>query len=81
MGIEKRHLKLYSEYLLGWKKEHAPLVTPEMIKTSTLVGSPEEIRDTIHRMEEQGVHQVMIQPILDPNQTIDSFHENIMSKY
>ncbi|MDA2919455.1 LLM class flavin-dependent oxidoreductase [Desulfobacterota bacterium AH_259_B03_O07] len=81
MGIEKRHLKLYSEYLLGWKKEHSPLVTPEMINTSTLVGTAEEIRDTVHRMESQGVDQVMIQPILDPNETIDSFHENIMSKY
>ncbi|HEX3035127.1 MAG TPA: LLM class flavin-dependent oxidoreductase [Thermodesulfobacteriota bacterium] len=81
MGMERRHLKLYSEYLLGWKEEHDPLVTPEMIKTSTLTGSAEEIRDTIHRMESQGVNQVMIQPILDPNQTIDSFHENVISKY
>ncbi len=81
LGPERKHLKLYSEYLLGWKEEHDPLVTPEVIKASTLTGSPEEIRDTIHRMEEQGVNQIMIQPILDPYETIDSFHENIMSKY
>ncbi|HZD02457.1 MAG TPA: LLM class flavin-dependent oxidoreductase [Actinomycetes bacterium] len=81
LGIERRHLQLYSEYLLGWKEEHAPLVTPEMIKTSTLTGSAEEILETCHRLEEQGINQVMIQPILDPKETIDRFHENIMSRY
>jgi 5,10-methylenetetrahydromethanopterin reductase len=81
MGIERRHLQLYSEYLLGWKEEHAPLVTPEMMKTSTLVGSPEEILETCQRLESQGVDHVMIQPILDPKATIDSFHEHVMSRY
>jgi len=80
IGIERRHLKRYSNYF-GWKEEYEPLFTPEMIKTSTLVGTPEEIRGTIHRLESQGINQIMIAPLPDPNQSIDSFHENIMSKY
>lgn len=80
MDIERRHLKLYGSYFV-WNEEYEPLITPEMIKTSTLVGSAEEIRETIHRLESQGISQVMIAPIPDPNQSIDSFHENIMSKY
>jgi len=79
-SIERKHLKRYSNYF-GWKEEYDPLFTPEMIKASTLVGIPEEIRETIHRLESQGINQVMIAPIPDPNQSIDSFHENIMSKY
>ena len=52
-----------------------------MIKTSTLVGTPEEIGETIQRLESQGINQIMIAPLPDPNQSIDVFHENIMSKY
>jgi alkanesulfonate monooxygenase SsuD/methylene tetrahydromethanopterin reductase-like flavin-dependent oxidoreductase (luciferase family) len=78
--IERRHIKLYSKYFV-WNEEYEPLITPAMIKTSTLVGTPEEIRETIHRLESQGINQVMIAPIPDTNQAIDSFHENIMSKY
>jgi alkanesulfonate monooxygenase SsuD/methylene tetrahydromethanopterin reductase-like flavin-dependent oxidoreductase (luciferase family) len=80
MDIERRHLKLYGSYFV-WNEEYEPLITPEMIKASTLVGSPQEIRETIHRLESQGISQVMIAPIPDPNKSMDSFHENIMSKY
>jgi alkanesulfonate monooxygenase SsuD/methylene tetrahydromethanopterin reductase-like flavin-dependent oxidoreductase (luciferase family) len=80
IGIERRHLKLYGSYF-GWNEEYEPLITPEMIKASTLVGTPEEIRETIHRLESQGISQVMIAPIPDPNKSMDSFHENIMSRY
>jgi len=52
-----------------------------MIKASTLVGTPEEIIDTVRRMVSQGVRQVMIAPLPDPVQSIDSFHEHIMSRY
>jgi alkanesulfonate monooxygenase SsuD/methylene tetrahydromethanopterin reductase-like flavin-dependent oxidoreductase (luciferase family) len=64
-----------------WNEAYEPLITPEMIKASTLVGTPEEIRETIHRLESQGISQIMIAPIPDTNQAIDRFHENIMSKY
>jgi hypothetical protein len=80
MDIERRHQKLYGSYFV-WNDEYDPLITPEMIKTSTLVGSSEEIIETVHRLESQGINQIMIAPIPDPNQSIDSFHENIMSKY
>jgi len=78
--IERRHLRLYGSYFV-WNDEYESPITPEMIKTSTLVGTPEEIRETIQRLESQGISQVMVAPIPDPNQSIDVFHENIMSKY
>jgi 5,10-methylenetetrahydromethanopterin reductase len=78
--VERKHQKLYGSYFV-WNEEYEPLITPEMIKASTLVGTAEEIRETIHRLESQGISQVMIAPIPDPNQSMDSFHENIMSKY
>lgn len=80
LDIERRHLKLYGSYFV-WNEEYEPLITPEMIKTSTLVGSAEEIIETVHRLESQGINQVMIAPLPEPHQSIDSFHEHIMSKY
>jgi alkanesulfonate monooxygenase SsuD/methylene tetrahydromethanopterin reductase-like flavin-dependent oxidoreductase (luciferase family) len=80
MDIERRRLKLYGSYFV-WNEEYESLITPEMIKTSTLVGTPGEIRETIQRLESQGINQVMIAPIPDPIKSMDSFHENMMSKY
>ena len=77
---ERKHLKYYSNYFF-WNDEFNDVLTPEMIKASTLVGTTEEIIDTVHRMESQGVGQVMIAPLPDPVQSINSFHENIMSRY
>ena len=79
-SLERRHLKLYSNYFV-WNDEFNGLITPEMIKTSTLTGSPGEIIDTVKRLESQGIDQVMIAPLPDPVAAIDSFHENIMSRY
>lgn len=77
---ERKHLKYYSNYFF-WNDEFNEVITPEMIKASTLVGTAEEIKDTIRRMESQGIKQVMIAPLPDPIASINSFHENIMSGY
>ena len=77
---ERKHLSYYSNYFF-WNDEFNDVLNPEMIKASTLVGTPEEIIDTVRRMESQGVGQVMIAPLPDPVKAIDSFHENIMSRY
>lgn len=77
---ERRHLKYYSNYFF-WNEEFENVVTPEMIKASTLVGTSEEIIENIKRMESQGISQIMIAPLPDPVESINSFHENIMSKY
>jgi 5,10-methylenetetrahydromethanopterin reductase len=56
--IETRHLDLYSNYVNAFKAEHAQLVTPEMIKATTLTGTKEEILARIERMEAAGIRQV-----------------------
>jgi len=78
--LMRKHQELYGNYFL-WNEEYASMITPETIKTSTLVGKPDEIIDTVRRLESQGINQIMIAPLPDPVQSIDSFHDNIMSKY
>ncbi len=76
--IETRHLKLYSGYLRGFRKEHEALVSERMIRATTLTGTREEIVESIHAMRKAGVRQVAIQPVVDNQRTLQTFAREIM---
>lgn len=78
--IESRHLKMYSDYLLGFKKEHEPVVTEKIIRATTLTGTADEIVESIHNMKKAGIHQVAVQPIVDNRKTVEVFSREIMSR-
>lgn len=78
--IETRHLKLYTDYLRGFKKEHEPLVTEKMIRATTLTGTRDEITESIHAMRKAGIQQVAIQAITDPKETIETFAKEIIKR-
>jgi 5,10-methylenetetrahydromethanopterin reductase len=78
--IETRHLKLYSDYLQGFKKEHESLVTEKMIRATTLTGTPDEILEAIQNMKKAGIQQVAIAPVVDPRATIETFAKEIMRR-
>jgi alkanesulfonate monooxygenase SsuD/methylene tetrahydromethanopterin reductase-like flavin-dependent oxidoreductase (luciferase family) len=78
--IETRHLKLYSDYLQGFKKEHEPLVTEKMIRATTLTGTREEVTESIHAMRKAGLNQVAVQAITDPRETIETFSRQIIKR-
>ena len=75
---ETRHLKLYSGYLRGFRKEHEALVTERMIRATTLTGTREEIVDSIRAMKKAGIRQVAIQPIVDNRTTLQTFSREII---
>ncbi len=79
--IETRHLQMYRDYLQGFKKEHASLVTEKMIRATTLTGSREEIMDAIHAMQKAGIQQVAIQAVTDPKETIEIFAKTIIKRW
>ncbi|MBI3302512.1 MAG: LLM class flavin-dependent oxidoreductase [Deltaproteobacteria bacterium] len=79
-SIETRHLRLYSEYLQGFKKEHEPLVTEKMIRATTLTGTHDEVIEAIQNMKKAGIQQVAIQPITDPRATTETFSKEIMRR-
>lgn len=58
--IETRHLDLYSDYVNAFKPEHAGLVTEQMIKATTLTGTPPEINERIAKLEAAGVRQIAV---------------------
>ena len=77
---ETRHLKLYSEYLRGFKKEHEPLVTEKMIRATTLTGTPEEVIDAIKGMKKAGINQITVQPVTDARAAIETFSKEIIRR-
>ncbi|MDB5107447.1 MAG: hypothetical protein JWM69_388 [Candidatus Binatus sp.] len=79
-AVESRHLKLYSGYLKGFRKEHEPLVTEKMIRATTLTGTREEIIDSIQTMKKAGIKQVAVQPITDVSETLRTFSKEIVRK-
>lgn len=78
--IETRHLKLYSGYLRGFRKEHEALVSERMIRATTLTGTREEIVESINAMRKAGIRQVAIQPVVDNRKTLDTFARQIVRK-
>jgi alkanesulfonate monooxygenase SsuD/methylene tetrahydromethanopterin reductase-like flavin-dependent oxidoreductase (luciferase family) len=58
--IETRHLDLYSGYVNTFKPEHASIVTEQMIKETTLTGTPDELQERIRKMAAAGIKQVAV---------------------
>lgn len=79
-AIESRHLKMYSDYLLGFKKEHEAVVTEKIIRATTLTGTADEIVESVQNMKKAGIHQVAVQPIVDNRKTVEQFSREIMSR-
>ncbi len=78
---ETRHLKLYSGYLQRLRPEHEALMTEKIMRATTLVGTVDQVVDSIRQMEAAGVNQVAVQPILDSYATIDQFADKIMPHF
>ncbi|MBI2802848.1 MAG: LLM class flavin-dependent oxidoreductase [Gammaproteobacteria bacterium] len=79
--VETRHIKLYSGYLQKLRPEHAALMTEKIMRATTLVGTKEQVIESIRQMHAAGVHQVAVQPILDTTATIDQFANEIMPAF
>jgi len=78
--IETRHLKMYEDYLLGFKKEHESVVSEKIIRATTLTGTAAEITESIENMRAAGIHQIAIQPILGARETIDALASEILPR-
>jgi 5,10-methylenetetrahydromethanopterin reductase len=79
--IETRHIKLYSGYLQKLRPEHEALMTEKIMRATTLVGTKDQVIESIRKMQAAGVHQIAVQPILDTKATIDQFANEIMPAF
>ncbi len=77
----QRHMRIHAGHCTYLLPEEAKFVTPELIKSTCLVGTPEEIIEQIHRLEEAGLHQIMILPSFETQyRVIEDFTRKVMEK-
>ncbi|MEU6976976.1 LLM class flavin-dependent oxidoreductase [Streptomyces sp. NPDC046371] len=61
-----RHHTLYRNYLGRLTTEDRDLVVPSLVDTFGLVGTEDRIRQRIDALEQSGVDELVIQPVVDP---------------
>lgn len=76
-----RHMRIHAGHCTYLLPEEAKFVTPELIKSTCLVGTPEEIIDQIRQLEAVGLKQMMILPSLEMQYGgIETFARKVMAK-
>ncbi|MFC8125665.1 LLM class flavin-dependent oxidoreductase [Streptomyces sp. NPDC057302] len=61
-----RHTKLYPNYLGRIAPQDRDLVVPSLMNTLALVGSRDDLLARITTLEQAGVDELLIQPVIDP---------------
>lgn len=61
-----RYTKLYRNYLCRIAPQDRDLVLPSLMNTLALVGTPDDLLARINTLEEAGVDELLIQPVIDP---------------
>jgi alkanesulfonate monooxygenase SsuD/methylene tetrahydromethanopterin reductase-like flavin-dependent oxidoreductase (luciferase family) len=76
-----RHLRIHAGHCTYLLPEEAKFVTPNLIKSTCLVGTPEEIVEQIRRLEQAGLQQIMLLPSLETQyRVIEDFARQVMEK-
>jgi alkanesulfonate monooxygenase SsuD/methylene tetrahydromethanopterin reductase-like flavin-dependent oxidoreductase (luciferase family) len=61
-----RHTKLYPNYLGRIAAQDRDLVLPSLMNTLALVGTRDDLLARITTLEQAGVDELLIQPVIDP---------------
>ncbi|MBB5782124.1 LLM class flavin-dependent oxidoreductase [Nonomuraea jabiensis] len=61
-----RHTKLYPNYLERIAPEDRDLILPSLMNTLALVGTHDDLRARITTLEQAGIDELLIQPVIDP---------------
>jgi alkanesulfonate monooxygenase SsuD/methylene tetrahydromethanopterin reductase-like flavin-dependent oxidoreductase (luciferase family) len=78
---EVRHQRLHNSHYSFVDLEEARFITPDLIKATCLTGTPEELVEQLHILEQQGLSQIMLYPPLNRQyRVIEDFAERVMSR-
>ena len=76
-----RHMRIHAGHCTYLLPEEAKFVTPELIKSTCLVGTPEEIIEQIRQLEQAGLKHLMLLPSFETQYSvIEDFARNVMEK-
>ena len=78
---EERHQKLHGSHYSHLDPAEARFLTPELIRSSCIIGEPDELIEQIHSLEAEGLQQLMLYPPLNRNyRVIEDFAEQVMAR-
>jgi 5,10-methylenetetrahydromethanopterin reductase len=55
-----RYLQLHTGHLLHIREDEAPFVTGDLIQSTTITGTPEELRDRLRKLADAGYDEVVV---------------------
>jgi alkanesulfonate monooxygenase SsuD/methylene tetrahydromethanopterin reductase-like flavin-dependent oxidoreductase (luciferase family) len=77
-----RHLRIHEGHCTFLLDEERALLTPELVKATTIVGTAPECIEQIRRLESAGVDQIVVLPALGAHeQYAERFAREIIAKY
>ena len=77
-----RHMRIHEGHCTYLLEEERPLLTEDLVRTTTVVGTAEECRDQIRRMEASGVNQLVVLPAIGTHYAYaERFAREIIHKY
>src|SRR6185503_19780685 len=78
---EVRHQRLHGSHYSFLDAEEARFLTADLIRGSTLAGSPEELVEQVRELERQGLRQIMLYPPLNRQyRVIEDFADRVMAR-
>jgi len=78
---EVRHQRLHNSHYSFVDPEEARFITPDLIQATCLTGTPEELVEQLHTLEQQGLDQIMLYPPLNRQyRVIEDFAERVMAR-
>lgn len=78
----RQHQEMHKSHYSYLDPEEARFITPEMIRTFSVAGQPEEIVEQLREFERQGLDGINFIPTLDQQyRLIEDFARKVISKY
>ena len=77
----RRHLRVHAGHCTWLHPDEAEFVTPELIRTTCLAGTPDELIEQVRRLDDAGLDHLMLLPSLETQRrTIDAFSRKVMAR-
>ncbi len=78
--LATRHFRIHGGHCTYVLPEEQELLTPELIEATCLVGTPEEIIESVRELEARGLQQIMLLPSLETQYPfLQRFSEQVMA--
>ena len=75
------HIRLHDSHYTFMRDDEAPLVTPDLVRAVSLVGTPDELIERIRDLAGQGLSQIMFLPtVTNQYRLVETFSRKVMAR-